>query len=131
MACDDGPVKVAGPMGLADGWWSLSATGVTVNVMSKPHPSRLRRPVGVAATMGDLHVVCDDGAVFQLWRKKWVEISPIPGTQRAAEVDHKEPKLLKPHGATTLPRPAADGHREAVGPRDHGAHLRGAGDENV
>lgn len=121
--------NVAIRVGLGYGWWSLSAAGVTVNVMSKPNSSRLRRPVGVASTMGNPHVVCDDGAVFQLWGKKWVEVSPIPGTQRAAEVDHKEPKLLKPHGEKTLPRPAAGGRHEAAGPRDHGAHLRGADDE--
>ena len=76
--------------------------------MSKPHPAQLRHPVGVSESMGTTYVVCNDGAVFQLAHRRWKEVTPIPGSERALAVMHRPPKLLEPHGGSTLPRVASE-----------------------
>lgn len=90
--------------------WRRFAVAATLSAMTKPHPSRMRRPVtSFSATFGLSYVVCDDGAVFRYDEPGWEEVSPIPGSPRAEEVDHPAPKLLGPAGATTLPRAASEG----------------------
>ncbi|MDE2653374.1 MAG: hypothetical protein OXI71_06095 [Gemmatimonadota bacterium] len=77
--------------------------------MSKPHPAQLRHPVGVSVGEGANFVVCNDGAVFQLaLRGWWKEVAPIPGSQRALEVQHRPPRLLDPQRGSTLPRAASE-----------------------
>ena len=77
--------------------------------MSKPDSAQLRHPVGVSQTGGYIYVVCNDGAVFHLGpRRVWKEVPPIPGSQRALEVQHRPPKLLDPQRGSTLPRAASE-----------------------
>lgn len=86
--------------------WLRFAVATTLGTMAKPHPSRLRRPV---TSFGRYYIVCDDGAVFLYDEPSWEEVSPIPGSPRAEEVDHPAPTLLGPPGASTLPRAASEG----------------------
>lgn len=40
---------------------------------------------GGSASGSSLHVVCSDGACFKLTRAgEWLELEPVPGTERAA-----------------------------------------------
>ena len=78
--------------------------------MTKPDPTLMRRPVAsFTESLGDSYVVCDDGAVFLYDDPGWEEMSPIPGSPRAEEVEQPAPKLLGPPGASTLPRAASEG----------------------
>ena len=78
--------------------------------MTKPDPFELRLPVTSFTRYGTIgYVVCDDGAVFRYDDPGWAEVSPIPGSPRAEEVDHPAPTLLGPPGASTLPRAASEG----------------------
>jgi hypothetical protein len=54
-----------------------------------------RRPVGVAPESGGgrLIVICDDGSVWK-WHHdggRWEEMTPIPGTERAADHPARSP----------------------------------------
>lgn len=90
--------------------WRRFVAPATLSAMTKPHPSRMRRPVTSFTNYNHVsYVVCDDGAVFRYDNPEWQEMSPIPGSQRAEEVDHPAPKLLGPAGASTLPRAASEG----------------------
>jgi hypothetical protein len=48
------------------------------------------KPTGVATADGHLVVVCDNGAVFRLEDRQWVEWTPLPGSMRQAEVSPTE-----------------------------------------
>ena len=81
----------------------------TLSTMTKPHPSRMRRPVTSFTRLSAYgYVICDDGAVFRYDDPGWEEMSPIPGSPRAEEVEHPAPKLLGPRGVSTLPRAASE-----------------------
>lgn len=98
------------PFGSAGGRWLRFAAAATLGTRTKPHPSQMRRPVtSFSVSFGGSYVVCDDGAVFIYDDPGWEEVSPIPGSPRAEEVDHPAPKLLGPSGASTLPRAASEG----------------------
>ena len=65
----------------------------------------MRRPVTSFTRLSAYgYVICDDGAVFRYDDPGWEEMSPIPGSPRAEEVEHPAPKLLGParreHAAT-------------------------------
>lgn len=92
--------------------WLRFAGAATLGAMTKPKASQMRRPVTSFTKphrYGAIsYVVCDDGAVFMYDDPGWAEVSPIPGSPRAEEVDHPTPKLLGPSGASTLPRAASE-----------------------
>lgn len=50
----------------------------------------MRKVVSGVVLEGFLVVVRDDGAVFRLERKGWVEMEELPETQRAAERQFRE-----------------------------------------
>ena len=49
----------------------------------------MRKVVASASVDEYLVVVCDDGAVFRLERKGWVELAAVPNTRRHRQPDQQ------------------------------------------